>query len=411
MPATMLGRRRQGDAASGEIGGAHTPRSRGGGAGAPGGTLVRVTVIDDMVDGITRGVSAAGSETVFDELAARLERFVPFDASIFFATDPATVLATCPARIDGVANNQCLAYWHREFIVEDVNLFRDLARASRPTGTLWSATDGLPGRSARYREFLRPEGYGDELRVAFRVGKSAWGVAALMRGAGRPPFSHKEIGLVTALAAPVGTALRRATLDRSAVTLPAPTAPGLMLFDPDGELLSVSDEARAWLGELPEPPIGPRPLGRRLPTEVVGVAARARAIAHGRASLPARARLRSPRGRWLVLHATCLRDLEGEPGSVAVVVEPAHGEEIAPIIVEAYALSLREQEATQLIARGMGTAEIAARLFVSPHTVRGHVKAIFEKVGVSSRGELTAKLFAEHYSQPLHEGAYHVDGE
>jgi DNA-binding CsgD family transcriptional regulator len=370
-----------------------------------------VTAIDDMISEITRGVDAATSETVFDELAARLERFVPFDASIFFATDPATVLATCPARIDGVANNQCLAYWQREFIIEDVNLFRDLARASRPTGTLWSATDELPARSARYREFLRPEGFGDELRVAFRVGKSVWGVAALMRGAGRSPFSREEIGVVTALSAPVGAALRRATVARPPAPLPVPAAPGLMLFDPDGQLLSVSDEARAWLGELPEPPIGPRPLGRPLPTEVVGVAARARAIAHGRANTPARLRLRSPRGRWLVLHATCLRDLEGEPGSVAVVVEPAYGEEIAPIIVEAYALSPREQEATQLIARGMGTAEIAAQLFVSPHTVRDHVKTIFEKVGVSSRGELTAKLFAEHYSQTLHKGAYHVDGE
>jgi hypothetical protein len=29
------------------------------------------------------------------------------------------------------------------------------------------------------------------------------------------------------------------------------------------------------------------------------------------------------------------------------------------------------------------------------------VKAIFHKVGVSSRGELVAKLFAEHY-EPLH---------
>jgi DNA-binding CsgD family transcriptional regulator len=363
------------------------------------------------VDGIARGVTSADAETVFDELAGRLGRFVPFDASIFFATDPATVLATCPARIDGVANNQCHDYWQREFFVEDVNLFRDLAHAPRPAGTVWSATDGLPARSARYREFLRPEGYGDELRVAFRVGRFAWGVAALMRGAGRPPFSREEIALVSALSSPVGAALRRVTLERPPSPLRAAEAPGLMLFDPDGELLSVSDEARVWLGELPEPPIGPRPLGRPLPTEVVGVVARARAVAAGRASGPARARLRSPRGRWLVLHATCLRDLEGDPGSVAVVIEPAQGAEIAPIIVEAYGLSPREQEVTRLVARGVGTAEIAATLFVSPHTVRDYVKAVFEKVGVSSRGELTAKLFAEHYTRPLRAGAYHVDGE
>lgn len=363
------------------------------------------------IDGIVKGVAGAESATVFDELAARLTPFVPFDASVFFATDPATVMAICPARIDGVANNQCYAYWQREFLVEDVNLFSDLARAQRPAATLWSATDDLPSRSARYRDFLRPEGYGDELRVAFRVGRYTWGVAALMRGAGRPSFSPHEVALVNALSSPIGTALRRATLDRCPPPLRAPAAPGLMLFDPHGELLSASDEARAWLGELPEPPIGPRPLGRPLSTEVIGVVARARAVADGRANPPARVRVRSPRGRWLVLHATCLRDLEGEPGPVAVVIEPARGEEIAPIIVEAYALSPREQEITQLIARGAGTAEIAATLFVSPHTVRDYIKTVFEKVGVSSRGELTAKFFAEHYTQPLRAGAYHVDGE
>jgi hypothetical protein len=50
---------------------------------------------------------------------------------------------------------------------------------------------------------------------------------------------------------------------------------------------------------------------------------------------------------------------------------------------------------------GDGTAEIADELFLSAHTVRDHVKAIFAKVGVSSRGELVARLFAEHY-QPAH---------
>ena len=64
---------------------------------------------------------------------------------------------------------------------------------------------------------------------------------------------------------------------------------------------------------------------------------------------------------------------------------------------KAYGLTPREVEVARRIARGLKTGEIAQELFLSPHTVRDHVKAIFEKVGVSSRGELVARLFADHY--------------
>jgi hypothetical protein len=34
---------------------------------------------------------------------------------------------------------------------------------------------------------------------------------------------------------------------------------------------------------------------------------------------------------------------------------------------------------------------------------------VFEKVDVSSRGELVAKLLAEHYADPFHEMLVHLD--
>jgi DNA-binding NarL/FixJ family response regulator len=80
---------------------------------------------------------------------------------------------------------------------------------------------------------------------------------------------------------------------------------------------------------------------------------------------------------------------------------PMPASEVAPIIADAYELSPREREITELIARGLGTADIAAELHLSVYTVRDYVKAVFDKVGASSRGELVAKLFAEHYA-PLH---------
>jgi DNA-binding CsgD family transcriptional regulator len=46
---------------------------------------------------------------------------------------------------------------------------------------------------------------------------------------------------------------------------------------------------------------------------------------------------------------------------------------------------------------GRTTPHIGAALFISPHTVQDHLKAIFEKVGVHSRKELVGHVFFEHY--------------
>jgi DNA-binding NarL/FixJ family response regulator len=40
---------------------------------------------------------------------------------------------------------------------------------------------------------------------------------------------------------------------------------------------------------------------------------------------------------------------------------------------------------TRLVAAGLSSAEVAARLYLSPRTVEQHVRAIFNELGVSSR--------------------------
>jgi len=45
----------------------------------------------------------------------------------------------------------------------------------------------------------------------------------------------------------------------------------------------------------------------------------------------------------------------------------------------------REKEVLRLVAKGMGNTDIAARLYVSDHTVHSHMTAIFRKLGVKSR--------------------------
>ncbi|HWT25391.1 MAG TPA: helix-turn-helix transcriptional regulator [Solirubrobacteraceae bacterium] len=359
---------------------------------------------------LARMRAATDAARLFEDVSARLRRLVPFDASLWFATDPATTLATAPARVQGLGEDDpesCAAYWNAEFLVEDVNLYRDVARAPTPVATLWNATAGHPARSSRYRELLKPLGLQDEMRAAMRVGTSPWGMITLMREAGREPFSEAEIALVASLSAPMAQALRSCALAERTVEPGGPDAPGMVLFDERNHVLSFNDAARDWIEQLPAGPRYPS-LGVCVTTEMLATVGQARMVADGRGEGTARLRVRARTGRWLVLHASCLAGADGARGATALVIEPAQASEIAPIIVEAHALSPREQEITELVARGVATAEIAGTLHLSVHTVRDHLKAVFEKVGVSSRGELVAKLFAEHYAAPLRRRTVHV---
>ncbi len=52
-------------------------------------------------------------------------------------------------------------------------------------------------------------------------------------------------------------------------------------------------------------------------------------------------------------------------------------------------LSEREREIVVLVAQGLANKEIGARLFLSPNTVKVHLRNIFAKTGAASRTELT----------------------
>ena len=49
------------------------------------------------------------------------------------------------------------------------------------------------------------------------------------------------------------------------------------------------------------------------------------------------------------------------------------------------------------LAQGLTNPEIAEALVLSPYTVQGHIKSLFEKTGVSSRPELVARIFFDDY--------------
>ena len=368
---------------------------------------------------------ADDADELLGELSEVVHRFIPHDGSAWFGIDPATMIATSPSRVEHLEASLCDTFWHLEFHEHDATLYSALAKGAGAAG-LQLSLDERVGTSARYREFLQPQGFDDELRSTFRHGPNTWGVMSLYRERGRPAFGTEDVTLAKAVSTPIAEALRRHVRAESP-WLGQPSAPGLIIVDPNGHPLSINGEARSWLRDLwPAPPdsdhltfdvaqLGDGADGTLTP--LLALVSRARAVADGRERAPARLRMRDRRGRWLVVHASTLEQpsiadaLASETprdDSVVLVIEAAKSAEIAPIVIEAYGLTKRERDVLGAIARGGSTAEIATELFLSPHTVRDYVKTVFEKVGVSSRGELVAKLFGEHYSDRLHDTM--VDG-
>jgi DNA-binding CsgD family transcriptional regulator len=319
---------------------------------------------------------------------ATIRRVVPFDSACWHPVDPGTVLFTGSY----VENMACSAAWlaHHEYVVEDVNKWAFLARSGYRAGSLSQATHGNLSLSARYRS-----GGGtiaDELRASFVVEGTYWGAAGLLRDRGRPWFRDEEVRLLAMLSAQLADGFRRAFLRSLAPPDDGSHDLGVVVLDEQGEVESVSPAAERWIAELVEHP-GADAVDSRV---VQAVAARVREA--GSLELPelaARARAFTRSGRWLLLHGTRLSG--GADGRKAVIIQPAPSHEIATLIVQAYGLSERERQVTELCAQGLSTKEIGAALHLSPHTVQDYLKAIFDKTGTRSRAELVGKIFLDNY--------------
>ena len=336
-----------------------------------------------------------------------LGRAVPFDGVCLLTIDPATLLPTGEIVEDGLPAAAMIRLTEIELREPDFNKFTALARTDQPTASLSGATAGDLDRSLRQRELRRPSGFADELRAVLSGTTGTWGALTLLRGARSPHFTPAEVRFMASLAGALADGLRRAMLIGDAVDGGGGDT-GLLVLAADGTVEMANPAAGRWLGELGA---GNGP-GGHLPLAVRAAASRARAAAAadsandgggrgdgGPVARLAQARIRTPAGRWVVVRGSLLGD--GPRSRVAVLLEAARPPELAPLIADAYGFTERERLVTELVARGFPTSEIAGRLHLSAYTVQDHLKSIFEKSGTSSRGDLVARLFFDHYAPRL----------
>ncbi len=375
------------------------------------------------VDEVARLARCGLDLVAFWDAAARaLGRVVPhLGAPCWYTLDPASLLITSHVNAE---MPEIPAEWlAQEYFEDDVNQLAAVARSARGVSTLHEATSGDPTTSPRWHANMAYGG-DQELIAALRTRSGdVWGALGLYREPGRPLFDAAEVAFVQSVAPALAEGARRALLVGEATDPEGPNAPGMVVLGPRWELEFASPGAGRWLGDLPD---GDWDAGR-LPSVVLAVAARALGPAEetggggaGAVALPAlgdgaggpqaegggdaSARVRGRSGRWLAVHGlplaseTAAGAAAGDGGGrVAVVVEPADPVRLAPLLMRAHGLTEREQDVTRLVLQGHSTAEVAAALYLSPHTVQQHLKAIFDKTGVRSRRDLVGKVFFAHY--------------
>ncbi len=281
-----------------------------------------------------------------------------------------------------------LPFLEHEATGDDVSRFVTLGRDRPYLALLSDATGGKYETSTRYREFLEPNGFEQELRVAFVHEGTCWGGVALYRKKGGPLFINPEVKALAGVVEFLGESMRRALLtaklNREA---DGARAPGVIVLGPANRVDLISPPAAEWLTGLGVE------LGDAwstvLPGEVYAIASQARRTGAGHFDAgPAVSQAVTASGEKLALHASLV---EGEPhGPVSVIMAPARRPGLAAPIVAAYGLSEEEGEAVRLTLSARPTDAVEEQL-----------ASAMAKVGVGSREELAARVYADHYAPQL----------
>ena len=316
------------------------------------------------------------------EVIAAVRRVVPFDGYVFPLTDPTTRVAISPlADVPGLQWPRLpeLIRWR---YLTTVNRWDLLLDADTPAASLRLATGDRPERSLLWLNVQRELGVVDTAIVPLGDRYGCWAVLDLWRTS--TPFSAAEVDLLGGLRTELTLALRAAVAGMFADPPDPVRAPGsaVVLLGEDLQVKDRTEAAAAALLRLnpPDEPIAPVPaaaynIGAALLAQEVGVPIG-----------EPWARVNLGGNQWLTVRAARLGGAE-----IAISFEPAAAAERMDLYARAATFSPRETEVLALLASGLDSRAIAARLVVSEHTVNDHVKAMLGKAGVRSRQLLVSR--------------------
>ena len=160
------------------------------------------------------------------------------------------------------------------------------------------------------------------------------------------------------------------------------------MLSEDLDVLAQTPQTTEYLRLLVPPAAGQSPI----PAGAFNVGAQLLAVEAGVDSHPASSRVHLHGGRWVRLRADRIGGRSGTERGIAVTIELTGPADRLAVFVRAAGLSPRESELVGLVVDGLDGKEVAARMFLSPHTVQDHLKSVFAKTSTRSRRELVAMV-------------------
>jgi hypothetical protein len=281
-------------------------------------------------------------------LLEELRRSVPFDWYAWLLTDPDTEVGSAPlAATPSLADLPRLI---RCKYLTEVNRWTTL---DAPARSLRTATGGALERSLVWSEVLGAYGVVDVASLVHRDAHGCWSWLNLWRSGTTGPFSDDEIAYLAATVAPVTAALRRSqarTFD-DAAPLPERTGPVALILAPSLDVRAQTAETEQYLRALVPPDDDRRPV----PAGAYNVAAQLLAIEAGVDDHSPSARVHLDDGVWLTLRAARVdADEPSADQDIAVTIEPTSPAERRSLFARSHALSPRETELLDQLARGGG---------------------------------------------------------
>lgn len=334
------------------------------------------------------------------EVIERLRRVIPFEAYCASTTDPASGLVTHSLAEEMGGAEEAAIFFDRLYFEHGLDHLRSMVQSRLPVKLLSESAEGRLERSVRYLELLRPLGLAHEMSSVFTDGGYMWGSMDLIREKDRPDFEPRQVALLRRIAPHLGSGLKTAALrTQTPAKLDGADVPGVLTLDRLGNVTQYTPAAERWLRDLEDLSPGWREWNGLPPAVRMVVLALRRALkpeSERDVESQPRLRARTRSGRWLTLYGSLTEATAERPSETVVVVEPTKPEEVLPFSIAAYGLSPREEEVVKLVVRGLSTTGISQTLFISEYTVQNHLRSVFEKVGVRSRGELVKRLFLDN---------------